>query len=94
MNGAERGAGAMRGLGKLIAHVPDDIRGGWGVSFEDLAIAALVMLPFTFALTLFVNSMAWWPSAVMIVLAGIVQGVGTYWNAGWRARTAQWGEAE
>ena len=62
--------------------------------FEDLAIAALVMLPFTFALTLFVNSMAWWPSAVMIVLAGLVQGFGTFWNAGWRARTAQWGEGE
>ena len=84
----------MREVGKLFAHVPDDIWRGWRVSFEDLAIAALVMLPFTFALTLFVNSMAWWPSWVMIVLAGVVQGVGTFWNAGWRERTAQWGEGE
>ena len=87
-------AGAMRQLGKLAAHAPDDFRQGWRVSFEDLAIAALVALPFTFAITLFVNSMAWWPSAAMIVLAAVVQGALTGWNAGWRARTASWGEGE
>ena len=78
----------------LLENIPGDVRRGSSVSFEDLAIAALVMLPFTLALTLWVNSMAWWPSWVMIVLAGVVQGFGTFWNAGWRARTVQWGEGE
>ena len=78
----------------LFENIPGDVRRGWSVSFEDLAIAALVMLPFTFALTLLVNSMAWWPSWVMIVLAGLVQGFGMFWNAGWRARTAQSGGGE
>ena len=78
----------------LVEDIPGDFRRGWSVSLEDLAIAALVMLPFTFALTLWVNSIAWWPSVVMLVLAGLVQGFGTFWNAGWRARTAQSGGGE
>ena len=72
----------------LRASLAGDVARGFRVQFEDLAIAALVMLPFTFALTLLVNSVASWPSPVMIVLAGLVQGVGMFWNAGWRARTA------
>ena len=78
----------MTGRGDIRRHLIADLRRGFRVPFEDLAIAALVMLPFTFALTLLVNSVASWPSPVMIVLAGLVQGVGMFWNAGWRARTA------
>jgi hypothetical protein len=82
------------GWGDIRSNALDDFRRGWRVPFEDLAIAALVMLPFTFAVSLLVNSMVWWPSLVMIVLAGVVQGLGMFWNAGWRARTAAGGEAE
>ncbi len=46
-----------------------------------------MMLPFTFALTLLVGWLVSWPSPVMILLAGLAQGVGTFWNAGWRMRT-------
>jgi hypothetical protein len=69
-----------------------DVRRGWGVSLEDMAIAALVMMPFTFAVTLLVNSMAWWPAWTMILLWLVIQGVGTFWNAGWRARTSSGAE--
>lgn len=80
--------------GDLRAHAKDDFRRGWRVSLEDMVIAALVVLPFTFAITLLLNSIAWWPSAVLIVLAGGLQGLFTFWNAGWRARTAQAGDGE
>ena len=76
----------MTGRGDLRRHLVADLRRGFRVPFEDLMIAALVMLPFTFAVTLLVGAMAWWPSSMMIVLAGVVQGVGMFWNAGWRAR--------
>ena len=72
----------------IRANAAGDLRRGFGVSLEALVIAALVMLPFTFALTLLVNAMVWWPSPVMILLAGLVQGVGMFWIAGWRARTS------
>jgi hypothetical protein len=72
----------------IRANAAGDVRRGFGVSLVPLVIAALVMLPFTFALTLVVNAMAAWPSPVMILIAGVVQGVGTFWNAGWRARTS------
>jgi hypothetical protein len=78
----------------IVAHAAGDFSRGFGVSLEDMAIAALVMLPFTFAVTLFVNSMAWWPAALMILLGLVVQTFGTFWNAGWRARTAMAGDAE
>jgi hypothetical protein len=82
----------MEPISDLLSHAASDLRRGWSVSLGELAIAALVMLPFTFALTLLVNAMAWWPSAAMVVLAGLVQGVGMFWNAGWRARTAMPGD--
>ncbi len=71
----------------ILENATRDVRRGFRVSLEDMAIAALVMLPFTFALTLLVNSVVWLPSPVMIVLAGVIQGVGMFWNAGWRNRT-------
>ena len=62
---------------------------GFRVPAEDMAIAALVMLPFTFALTLWVNSMTGWGAAgAMLALGIVVELLGTFWNAGWRARTA------
>ncbi len=76
----------------IRANAAGDLRRGWRVSFEDMMIAALVMLPFTFAVTLLLNAIVWLPSAVLIVLAAIVQGFGMFWNAGWRARTAPGGD--
>jgi len=63
-----------------------DFRRGWGVSFEDLAIAALVTLPFTVTLAVLIDSIVDVPSPVLIVLTGVLQGVAMFWNAGWRAR--------
>jgi hypothetical protein len=73
---------------EILANVAGDFRRGLGGSFEDTAIAALVVMPFALALVLVVNATAWWPSAVMIALFVLVTGAGTLWNAGWRARTS------
>lgn len=78
----------MAETGRTMNAAMADVRLGWHVSAEDIAIAALVMLPFTLALILLVNAALWLPNVVSIVLAGLVQGVGTFWNAGWRARTS------
>ena len=68
-------------------HAVEDIRRGWRTSFDEIMIAALVMLPFTGTLAILVGTMIPLPSAVLVVLAGLLQGVATFWNAGWRART-------
>jgi hypothetical protein len=74
---------------RIFAGVAADVRRGWRASFEDIAVAALVVLPFTGALGVLVGAMTGWPSAFLIVLTGLAQGVATYWNAGWRARPAE-----
>jgi hypothetical protein len=65
-----------------------DLRRGLGVSWEDLVIAALVMMPLALGATLVVSAMAWWPSALMIALWLALTIPATLWNAGWRARTS------
>lgn len=73
----------------LVAHLVGDFFRGFRVPGEDMAIAALVMLPFTFAVTLWVNSTTGWGAAgAMLALGVAVEVAGTFWNAGWRARTA------
>jgi len=69
------------------ARFAGDLGRGFRAPIGGIAIAMLVMLPFTFALTLLVGWLVSWPSPVMILLAGLAQGVGTFWNAGWRMRT-------
>jgi hypothetical protein len=64
-----------------------DVARGLKVSPEDMAIAALVVMPFALALVLVVNAAVWWPSALMIGLFAVATVAGTLWNAGWRART-------
>ncbi len=71
----------------LSVAVADFVR-GWRSSLEDIVIAALVMLPFTFAAVILVDQMFGLPDLVNVVLAGLVQGFGMFWNAGWRARTS------
>ena len=54
-----------------------------------MAIAALVMLPFTLTLVVLVSWMAAGGRAsLLIVLWLVLTVVATFWNAGWRARTA------
>jgi hypothetical protein len=74
---------------RLADDVVADIRRGWSVSVEDLFIAALVVLPFTGTLAILVGTMASVPDAVLVILTGLLQGVATFWNAGWRARTSE-----
>jgi hypothetical protein len=64
-----------------------DVRRGLGASSEDLAIAALVMLPFAGTAGIFVNVVTGWPSALTLLLTAGLTVVATLWNAGWRART-------
>ena len=61
------------------------------VSAEDLAIAALVMLPFTLTLAVLVelDRPGAEPACCSSVLAGPAAVAATFWNAGWRARTAR-----
>jgi hypothetical protein len=65
-----------------------DLGRGLGVSAEDMAIAALVVAPFTLTLGIWVGWLTWWPSSVLIAITLAAQVVATLWNAGWRARTA------
>ena len=66
-----------------------DLRRGWSVGLGDLMIAALVVLPFTSGLAILIGWMLPLSSAVLVVLTGILQGIATFWNAGWRARTSE-----
>lgn len=71
-----------------------DLRRGWGVSFQDLLVATLVVLPFSTALGIWIAQATWWPSAVMIVLTGLLQAIGAFWLAGYRRRRGlsdEWG---
>ena len=63
-----------------------DVRRGLGVSPEDLAIAALVMLPFVGTAGIWVNIVTGWPSVATLVLTALLMVPATLWNAGWRAR--------
>ena len=51
--------------------------------FRAITIQVVVLILFL----LLVGWLVSWPSPVMILLAGLAQGVGTFWNAGWRMRT-------
>jgi hypothetical protein len=63
-----------------------DLQRGWGVSFQNLLVAALVVLPFSFTLGILIGQATWWPSTVLILLTGLFQGIGTFWLAGFRRR--------
>ncbi len=57
------------------------------VSAEDMAIAALVMMPFTLTSVVLLSWIVPLPSLVLQLLWLVVTVVATAWNAGWRART-------
>lgn len=77
----------------IFAHLGGDIRRGVRVPMEDMAIAKLVVMPFTLTLAVVVGWMTWAPSLALIVFWAVVQGIAALWNAGWRARTGTPGEA-
>jgi Kef-type K+ transport system membrane component KefB len=61
--------------------VADDLRRGFGASLEDILIAALVALPFSGTLAIFLGALGL-PGEIGVVVAGLAQGVGTFWIAG------------
>ena len=65
-----------------------DFRLGWRTTPEDLAIAALVVMPFTAALAIFVSQLSGLPSLWIMILFVVAQVLATSWNAGWRARAS------
>ncbi|WP_297975293.1 hypothetical protein [uncultured Amaricoccus sp.] len=65
-----------------------DARAGASVSAEDVAIAALVMMPFTLTLFVFLSWVTPLSNFWLQFLWLIVTAVATMWNAGWRARTS------
>jgi hypothetical protein len=69
----------------LLSHASADFHRGFGVGFEDLLIAALVVLPFSATLGILLQAMGL-PGPAAVIVAGLAQGVAMFWNAGWRAR--------
>ena len=64
-----------------------DARRGARVSAEDMAIAALVMMPFTLTAVLLLSWILPLPSLVLQLVWLAATVIATAWNAGWRART-------
>ncbi|MBA3325918.1 MAG: hypothetical protein H0T41_11875 [Rhodobacteraceae bacterium] len=60
------------------------LRSGYGASLQELLIAALVALPFSGALAIWLQAAADWQSPIMIVVSGLLQGIATFWIAGYR----------
>ena len=78
----------MRDAKEARAEVIADARRGAGVSAEDWAVAALVMMPFTLAAVILLGWIAPLPSLLLQLVWLVVTVVATAWNAGWRARTS------
>lgn len=76
----------MGDLTHLRADLMADLRRGFRhPGFEDLLVAALVALPFTGTLGILLLS-AGLPGWLGVVIAGLAQGVATFWITGYRAR--------
>jgi hypothetical protein len=58
------------------------------LTVEDVAIAALVVMPFTLAAVILLSWMLPLPNLVLQVTWGFLTAVGTAWIAGLRARTS------
>ena len=73
---------------ELRAVAVADTRRATGLSAEDLAIAAMVIMPFTLTAVVLLSWIVPLPSLALqlVWLVGTV--VATAWNAGWRARTS------
>ena len=73
---------------ELKAEVIADARHGARVSAEELAIAAMVMMPFTLTAVVLLSWIVPLPSLALQLAWLVVTVVATAWNAGWRARTS------
>ena len=73
---------------EVQAEVIADARRGARVSAEDLAIAALVMMPFTLTAVVLLSWIVPLPSLVLQLVWLAATVAATAWNAGWRARTS------
>ena len=73
---------------QIRAEAIADARRAGGLSAEDLAIAALVMMPFTLTVVLLLGWIVPLPSLVLQLVWLAATVVATAWNAGWRARTS------
>ena len=72
----------------LLAHAATDFRQGFGASFEAILIAALVVLPFAATLGILLRAIGL-PGPAAVVVTGLAQGIGMFWNAGWRLRDGE-----
>jgi hypothetical protein len=73
---------------EMKAEAIADARRARGLSAEDLAIAALVMMPFTLTAVLLLSWIVPLPSLVLQLVWLVATVLATAWNAGWRARTS------
>ncbi|HET9067006.1 MAG TPA: hypothetical protein VFN28_00080 [Amaricoccus sp.] len=73
---------------QIKAEAVADARRAGGLSAEELAIAALVMMPFTLTVVLLLGWIVPLPSLVLQLVWLAATVVATAWNAGWRARTS------
>jgi hypothetical protein len=74
---------------ELQAEAIADAKRGSRSSAEDLAIAALVMMPFTLTVMVLASWIVPLPSLLLQLIWLALTAVAAFWNAGWRARTAQ-----
>jgi len=73
---------------ELQAEAIADAKRGSRLSAEDLAIAALVMMPFTLTAVVLLSWIVPLSSLLLQLVWLVVTVVATAWNAGWRARTS------
>jgi hypothetical protein len=72
---------------ELKAEAIADVQRGARVSAEDMAVAALVMMPFTLTAVVLLSWIVPLPSLVLQLVWLAATVAATAWNAGWRART-------
>ena len=72
-------------LATLAVSVIASLRRGRGRSGEEIAIAAMVVAPFTLTLVVWLGWIVWAPALVLLATWLVVQAAATLWNAGWRA---------
>lgn len=73
--------------GTVVARAVADARAGVS-GFQNMAIAALVVMPFTLTATVLLSWMLPLPSLLLQLVWLAVTAVAAAWNAGWRARTS------
>ena len=70
----------------LVQSLEADLKLGAQRSNEELAIAALVVAPFTLTAGVFVSWLIWSPTLIAVLVTVVLQLAAMVWNAGWRAR--------